>query len=465
MNARLMWAIMAFSLPFFCSMAQSKKQKGKVEREVVQDTIPVIEIPQDRIDTIYYDNNWRAIKNKAFASYFRYALYPADSLAARKSRTFYITGELEGEGDFIELSPSNDKQSKFTGLYTHYYKSTKPSRSYNYRDGVLEGEYIIYNESGKPSEAGAYKQGVLNGKQITYYDNGKPSKVCHYQEGAITGLYITYYESGLIHEYVNMRDGKREGIESIFSENGEICTQSLYSDGNRSTQYILTDKRGNCTLYNSADNSPVFVAPSPEEMKTEYKNGVAWPYYNKNGLIIGVSQVEDNEVGSYKELQFFLSNNSMSNVDIDPSTIVAYTMKKGERKVFEFMDSEDYYKKIYKKKKKAAKAVIKKKAVVEMEKQSNLNSNLGATMFDETMNTLNDFQQRMIQKKDLTENKHVMADNEPEDIEYLQRTTVHPGEAVSGYLLIDDKKMDFLYVDMTINGILYPYKWDLRKKK
>lgn len=456
---------MALSVPFFCGMAQSKKQKGNVVTKVAEDTIPVVEIPQDRVDTIYYDNNWRVIKSKAFASYYRFALYPADSLATKKSRTFYITGELEGEGDFIELSSSNDKQSKFTGLYTHYYKSGKPSRSHNYLDGVPEGEYIIYNESGKPLESGFYKQGVLNGKQVTYYENGKPSKVCHYQNGSVTGSYTTYYDSGLIHESVSMRNGKREGIESVFSENGEICTQSLYSDGNRSAQYLITDKRGNCTLYNAADNSPVYVAPAEGEMKTEYKNGVAWPYYNKNGLILGVSQIEDDEIGSYKVLQFFLSNNSMNNVDIDPATIVAYSLKKDDRKVLEFMDSEEYYKKIYKKKKKKAKAVIKKKAVVEVEKQNNLNRNLGATMFDETMNTLHDFQQRMIQKKELTENTHVMADNEPEDIEYLQRTTVHPGEAVSGFLLISDKKMDFLQVEMTVNGILYPYKWDLRKKK
>lgn len=456
---------MVVSFPFVCGIAQSKKKKGKTETVVVKDTIPAIEIPQDRVDTIYYDKNWQTINSKTFATYFRFALYPANTQAAKKSRTFYITGELEGEGDFIELSPTNDKQSKFTGSYIHYYKSGEPSSSYNYLNGVFNGDYVIYNESGKPLESGSYNRGALNGEQVTYFENGKPSKICHYLDGAITGIYTTFYESGFIHEYVSMRDGKREGIESVFSENGEMCTQTLYTDGNRSTRYILTDKRGNCTLYNASDNSPVYVSPQEDEMKTEYKNGVAWPYYNKNGLIIGVSQIENNEIGSYRELSFFLSNNSMSNVDIDPSTIVVYSVRKGERKVLECMDSEEYYKKTYKKKKKKAKAVIKNKAVVDVKKQNNLNNNLGATMFDETMNTLSDFQQRMIQKKELTENTHIMADNEPEDIEYLQRTTVHPGEAVSGYLLIDDKKMDFLHVEMTVNGILYPYKWDLRKKK
>lgn len=467
MNKKLVLAVVLLSISSLCSMAQSKKKKSvkqTVKEEVVVDTVPVV-IPQDRVDTIYYDSSWRTIKSKAFATYYRFALYPADSLATKKSRTYYMTGELEGEGDFIELSSTDDKKSKFDGLYTHFYKSGKPLSSYNYQNGIFNGEYVIYSEEGRPSESGCYKMGVLDGKQTLYFENGKPSKVCHYQDGNVTGEYVTYYESGLVHEYVQMNNGQREGIESVFSENGEICTQTMYVNGNRSEQYILTDKRGNCSLYNTADNTPIFIAPKEEEMKTEYKNGVAWPYYIKNGLIIGVSQVEDDEVGSYKELQFFLSNNSMCNVDIDPATIRAYAVKKDESKLLEFMDSEEYYKKIYVKKKKAAKAAIKKKAVVEMEKQNNLNNNLGATMFDETMNTLHDFQQRMIKKKILTENVHVMADNEAEDIEYLKRTTVHPSEAVTGYLLIDDKKMDFLQVEIMLNGILYPYKWDLRKKK
>ena len=57
------------------------------------------------------------------------------------------------------------------------------------------------------------------------------------------------------------------------------------------------------------------------------------------------------------------------------------------------------------------------------------------------------------------------ADNEAENIEYLQRTTVHPNEAVSGYLLIDDKRTDTLHVDIDINGVTYSYEWDMRKKK
>ena len=420
---------------------------------------------QDRVDTIYYDNNWNVINNKLFATYYRYALYPVNSWSPKKIRTYYITGELEGEGDFITLSRSNDKHSKFTGQYTNYHKNGQKSKTCEYRNGILEGEYTTFDDKGNVSLLCHYNNGKLNGEYTTYFENGNPSLTCFYKEDLLDGLYTTYYDTGFMHAHLKIVNGKQEGISTIFSENGETCTQYLYKDGKVENYYLLVDKFGNFSVYNTKDDTPIYTTPTEADQMMEYKNGAAWPYYNKNGIIIGVSQYDDETVGSHREIHFFLSNNSMNNIDIDPSTITIRTERKGEVKEAIAMNSDEYYDKIYKRKKKDAKNVMKRKVVVKRDKQSKLNSYLGATMFDETTNTIKDFQQRMINKKEFLENKHIMADNTPENIEYLQRTTVHPGEAISGYLLIPNKKIDFLYVDVTINGILYPYKWDMSKKK
>lgn len=467
MKNKRMLVVIALTAPLICGMAQTKKGKVKMKDVVEAFAKPVVpEVPkEDRIDTIYYDKNWRVIRNKDFASYYRYALYPADSLAAKTCRTYYIDGDLQGESDFENLSTSNDKESLFVGTFTSYYKSGKPEIVCNYKKGKLEGDYSSYKEDGTHVVTCKYQDGALNGKYTTYYDDGKPAKVCNYNKGVLDGELITYYESGLIHEYVNMKEGKKQGIESIFSQNSETCKQLQYGAKEESKVYIVTDKRGNCSLYDMKNDSSIHIAPTEEEMKTEYQNGVAWNYYYKNGLILGVSQFIDEQVGSYRELQFFLSNNSMNNVDIDPETIEVYTIKKGEHKPFEFMSSEDYYKKVYKKEKKDAKAVTKNKAVVKKDRRNYLNNNLGATTFDDTKSTVADFQQRMIKKKDLTMNSYVMADNKPKDIEYLQRTTVHPGESISGYLFIDDKNVDELHIDVNMNDILYPFAIDLSEKE
>lgn len=56
------------------------------------------------------------------------------------------------------------------------------------------------------------------------------------------------------------------------------------------------------------------------------------------------------------------------------------------------------------------------------------------------------------------------AEGRPEDLGYLERTTVHPGEIMSGFVLTDLKKADELTVKLTVNGITYTYKWENVRK-
>lgn len=53
----------------------------------------------------------------------------------------------------------------------------------------------------------------------------------------------------------------------------------------------------------------------------------------------------------------------------------------------------------------------------------------------------------------------------PEDLGYLERTTVHPGEIVSGYLYTSDRKAVDLFVKVTIKGVNYLFEWKEEKKK
>ena len=81
-------------------------------QEVVPETPSV---PQDRLDTLYYNKSWKVTPNKAFANYYRLALYPADSTAAKEFRTYYMSGELQGEGSFVVLDKKDDAKSQFAG--------------------------------------------------------------------------------------------------------------------------------------------------------------------------------------------------------------------------------------------------------------------------------------------------------------------------------------------------------------
>lgn len=388
-----------------------------VQVDSIPETPPV---PQDRLDTIYYNKNWKVTPNKAFATYYRLALYPADTTSPKEFRTYYMSGELQGEGSFAVIDKKDDAKSEFIGAVT------------------------------------------------TYFKNGKVETQKNYQSGLLTGEYTSYFNNGNVKEHFFMNEGKKTGVGASFSENGRVCTLTPYKNDVPEGFYVVVDADGNYSKYSLSDRQPILEVPSQDEIVTEYKNGVAWPYYNKNGLIVGVSNsVVDENIGDYREIGLFIVNKSMINVDIDPAQIEIYDMKGGKRKNFELVSADEYDEKIKKFKKKVAKRSVKNKAVVETERENNVNANLGAQVFDAgTSNTLKDFQTRICRMQQLESgNRMKYSDKMPEDLGYLERTTIHPGEVVSGYLYTSDRKTSDLFVKVKIKGIDYVFEWKTSKKK
>ena len=328
---------------------------------------PAPAIPQDRVDTIYYNKNWKVITNKAFASYYRYALYPANPTMTKEFKTYYIDGALQGEGSFLELDKNDDANSKFTDTYISYYKDGNVEEKKTYVDGKLNGEYSIY------------------------------------------------FNNGNINKHFLMSEGRRDGLSATFTEDGKICTLTPYVSDQPDGYYVVVDIDGNYSKYSLADKQPVLETPSPSEIVTEYKNGVAWPYYNKNGLIVGASNTMVEDIGGYRQIGLFLVNKSMINLDLDPS-------------------------------------------------HGNVNANLGA-QFSNSSNTVKDFQARICRMRKLDDGTRMKyADKEPTDLGYLERTTIHPGEVIFGYIYTDDRKGVDLFVKVKINGIDYLFEWDDSKK-
>lgn len=411
----------------FEPVSKLQNQKGEtpagVENQtaVQVDSIPETPpVPQDRLDTIYYNKNWKVTPNKAFATYYRLALYPADTTAPKEFRTYYMSDELQGEGSFAVIDKKDDAKSEFIGAVT------------------------------------------------TYFKNGKVETQKNYQSGLLTGEYTSYFNNGNVKEHFFMNEGKKTGVGASFSENGRVCTLTPYKNDVSEGFYVVVDADGNYSKYSLSDHQPILEVPSQDEIVTEYKNGVAWPYYNKNGLIVGVSNsVVDENIGGYREIGLFIVNKSMINVDIDPAQIEIYDMKGGKRKNFELVSADEYDEKIKKFNKKVAKRSVKNKAVVETEHENNVNANLGAQVFDAgTSNTLKDFQTRICRMQQLESgNRMKYSDKMPEDLGYLERTTIHPGEVVSGYLYTSDRKTSDLFVKVKIKGIDYVFEWKTGKKK
>ena len=380
--------------------------KAKGEASLLPPPAPAA--PQDRVDTIYYNKNWKVITNKAFASYYRYALYPVNPAMAKEFKTYYIDGTLQSEGSFLELDKNDDANSKFTDTFVSYYKDGNVEEKKNFVDGKLNGEYSIY------------------------------------------------FNNGNINKHFLMSEGRRDGLSASFSEDGKICTLTPYVADQPDGYYVVVDIDGNYSKYSLADKQPVLETPSPSEVVTEYKNGVAWPYYNKNGLIVGASNTMVADIGGYRQIGLFIVNKSMINLDLDPNQIEIYSVKKDKRRDFEKISAEEYNDKIMK--------YVRRTSMMPASRSGNVNTNLGA-QFSNSSNTVKDFQARICRMRKLDDSTHMKyADKEPTDLGYLERTTVHPGEVIYGYIYTDDRKGVDLFVKVKINGIDYQFEWDDSKK-
>ena len=280
--------------------APSATPAAKAKSETSLLPPPASVVPQDRVDTIYYNKNWKVITNKAFASYYRYALYPVNPAMAKEFKTYYIDGTLQSEGSFLELDKNDDANSKFTDTFVSYYKDGNVEEKKNFVDGKLNGEYSIY------------------------------------------------FNNGNINKHFLMSEGRRDGLSASFSEDGKICTLTPYVADQPDGYYVVVDIDGNYSKYSLADKQPVLETPSPSEVVTEYKNGVAWPYYNKNGLIVGASNTMVADIGGYRQIGLFIVHKSMINLDLDPNQIEIYSVKKDKRRDFEKISAEEYNDKILK---------------------------------------------------------------------------------------------------------------------
>ena len=74
--------------------------------------------------TYYYDKNWKGVEREEFAEYKRVLSPSSDkSHFANKYRDYYITGEKQGEGEYISIDRYDDAKSVFDGEQTAFFKN------------------------------------------------------------------------------------------------------------------------------------------------------------------------------------------------------------------------------------------------------------------------------------------------------------------------------------------------------
>lgn len=407
---------------------------------------------QAGVDTLYYDKDRKGVESKAFAAYYRVMACSDDSCSRKQFRDYYITGELQSEGGYIRIDRSDDSESVFDGEWTDYYKSGKVEQKGTRVNGKQEGEYVRYDENGLV----------------------------------------------LLHTY--FRNDELHGVCTRFTEDG-LCIQTEYADGKPVHDYcVVSNKDGLCSKVGLKDRQPVYETPSQDELQTEYKNGETWHYYDKNGMMIGVTNNRVRDYGKYFRIPIVVANNSMFPVDFDPEKIKASLVDpKGTERMLRVYSAEEYMKKV----RRWQNWAMALNSLAEGMAASNAgysssttnssyfggSSNYGSisaygsggyvsgrysggsSYFGNSSSVTTSYDgAAAYQAQIIASNRIAAYDNAllseraAKDEGYLKRTTIYPGETITGYIHIERKKGTEIKIELNVNDVWYIFPEDVDEK-
>lgn len=402
------------------------------------------------MDTIYYDKEWKGVSNRHFATFYRVIEKNPVEGYKKMYRDFFITGELQSEGSYLSIDRFDDSKSVWDGECITYYKNGTIERKNNHLNGRLHGEWIHFTEEGNVDERG-------------YFHNGD-----------IHGLYTRFTKDGL-------------------------CIQQEFNNGDPlNDYYVVSNSNGLYSKLKLTDNTPVYESPSLSDKKIEYRDGEAWPYYINDGILIAMTNTETSDYGKYYRIFINLTNNSFFPIEFDPIESVAIlTDKKGKETALEIQSAQDYDKKIRRSQfweefavglaNGLAAANAGYSTSTTTSSYSGTRNSYGSASaygsggyaygsysgtsnyYGSSTSTTRTYDAAAAYKAQMaaSQNMAALSENNYQKRQarnegYLKRTTINPGESISGYFNIKRKKGETLVVTLNIAGAEYSFPWNVK---
>lgn len=357
---------------------------------------------QERLDTLYYNRDGKAATVKAFADYYRVALYSEDPAVPNKYRDFHINGRLMSEGEFISIDANDDANTKFIGTIIVYNSEGDLSAVRNYENGLLHGISEEY-----------YSDGSII--QETY-EAGKPA-LDYYVKSDMEGniVKIRYSDNSIIWDSPSIDEMTTEEHEGntwyYYNKNGvtvALNSNTIRDYGKYHTLNITIanhslvpiDFEPSCNITASSVNrkngeETVLKVYSCDEYLKKVDNRNAW-----NAAIIAAGDVLTIiDAGVSKETSVSVNN-------------------KGERTVTQ-------------------------------------------TKTYDPFNQFLAFELSMMEARDY--NRSVIEGREVRRVGYFKQSTIHPGESVSGYAYVERIKGNEITVNIDIDGAIFSYTWTYKK--
>lgn len=354
---------------------------------------------QERVDTTYYDKDGYGISNKTFADYYRIALYPENPVQRKLFRDFYMTGELLSTGEFTNIDKGNDSRSGFHGVRTYYQKDGKVMMIKNYFNGLLEG------------------------------------------------------------------------LSEKFLPDGTIVQEEFKAGKPVYDYYVKADREGNMVKISYKTETIIWEDPDPKEIKQDYHDGDLWKYYSKNGITVALNTDAVRDYGKYHVMNLTISNNSLVPIEFEPSSNItarSFNIKKNVETPLTVYSCDEYLHKVDTRQVWGAVLMGVSEGLSALDAGTSESATVtvnekGERTVSHTMSySASDAyiasaisQQRM---NDFT--NEMISASEARRVGYFKRSTIYPGDTVSGFAYIQRVKGNRVTAEVEIGGATYIFTWN-----
>ncbi len=208
---------------------------------------------------------------------------------------------------------------------------------------------------------------------------------------------------------------------------------------------------------------------------TEYNDGRLWAYRDVGDVVVGLTSYEaKDDYGKYYQINIFIHNHGDTSFLFDPATVLSFlTTKAGDTLQLQVYTNEMFQQKI-KRSQSWAMALYGLSAGLNAGTAGYSTSystsyspnGYAYTTITQHYNANAAYQANIAASYQIqTLGKMMENDYAVKEQGYLKMNTVHPDESIVGYMNIKRKKGCVLTVSIPVNGHVYSFDWDVRKKK
>jgi antitoxin component YwqK of YwqJK toxin-antitoxin module len=472
-----------------------------------------------KIDTLYYDSNWKGVPVKALAAYMR-IIYkaPKGTLYSDIQKDYFITGELQAEGDFpIYIDRYDDSKSKWKGKYIRYYKNgKKEAEGFNNDSSQYEGKQYLFYESGQLKWSGDFNNGLPNGELQQFYENGKPSESSIYTNGKLqssnkffengkqseANIYvdgaissgIKYYENGNVQFKATFKNEKVNGTFFQYLEDGSGHYETEMLAGEKvSNMTTFEDNNGNRIKYNLESKEVIQDKPTLADMKSTVSNGATFLYYKMNGIFLAVNTTISSDNGKYFLASIVIGNNLNQSIQFEADKLSGYVEKDVKTYTCKVYTSDEFATIVGKKLRSKSfwnsvgqnlatmnagvstsststlSAGYVNSAALAADNNGNVVAGVGSAYGanstvsqTQTYNAGAQYQANQNAQRNISQyNNQLEQYQSALDEGYLKSNVIESGKSITGNMNIKYQKGDKFILYIPLNGSVYPFEWTM----